>query len=307
MSSAESVTLQNRIIGCIVGGAIGDALGSRFEGQPDTPASGKDQFGRLTDDTQLTLATCEAIISTGWPDPSVIAATLLSWFRASRFTGLGASTLKALRDLDAGAHWALAGRRGERAAGNGAAMRAAPLAFCTEPGTEEGRRLIRDICRITHHNDEAYVGALAIVLVIRTAFRNRPEATSLPLIAAQLPDTSVRDRLIAYSCLPPPIRLQQVAARHGTSGYVAESIPFALLAAQQVEDLGFAEMAAQVISAGGDTDTNAALACQVAGTKLGLSGLPADLIAGLPQVEMVLRIAGSFAEVVVTGPCSPQM
>jgi len=26
---------------------------------------------------------------------------------------------------------------------------------------------LRDICRITHHNDEAYVGALAVVRAIR--------------------------------------------------------------------------------------------------------------------------------------------
>src|SRR5262245_24138963 len=66
--------------------------------------------------------------------------------------GLGSSTLKALRDLSAGAHWALAGARGEYAAGAGAAMRIAPLAFLLDPASADDRVLIRDVARITHHS-----------------------------------------------------------------------------------------------------------------------------------------------------------
>jgi ADP-ribosyl-[dinitrogen reductase] hydrolase len=296
------VPLRDRILGCIVGGAIGDAAGASFEGGAGTRAAEvwRDTQWRLTDDTQLTLATCEAIASSGIAGPAAIAASFLRWFRGRRLTGLGASTLKALRDLDVGAHWALAGRRGERAAGNGAAMRIAPLAFCTGPQTQEGRRLIRDVCRITHHSDEAYVGALAVVLAVRAARSGRRErAGSLVAeIAAQLPDTSVRDRLAAYGRLPQTVRLADAAERYGASGYVIESVPFALFAAQRVDDLGFAGVLEQVILAGGDTDTNASLAGQIAGTELGLAGLPRDLVAGLPQADMVMRIASEFADAV---------
>jgi ADP-ribosylglycohydrolase len=299
------VSLRDRILGCIVGGAIGDALGASFEGGATTRATAvwRDAQWRLTDDTQLTLATCEAIVSSGTADPAAIAASFLRWFRGRRLTGLGASTLKALRDLEAGAHWALAGRRGERAAGNGAAMRIAPLAFCTEPQTQEGRRLIRDVCRITHHSDEAYVGALAVVFAVRAACSGRRERAGSLLveIADQLPDTSVRERLAAYGRLPQEVRLAEAAERYGTSGYVIESVPFALFAAQRLDDLGFAGVLEQVILAGGDTDTNASLAGQIAGTELGLAGLPRDLVAKLPQADMVMRIASAFADAVTAG------
>jgi ADP-ribosylglycohydrolase len=69
----------------------------------------------------MTLATCEAIANSGRVDPALIADAFRSWFDERRFSGLGSSTLKALRDLQAGAHWALAGARGEMAAGNGGA------------------------------------------------------------------------------------------------------------------------------------------------------------------------------------------
>jgi ADP-ribosyl-[dinitrogen reductase] hydrolase len=286
--------IANAILGSIFGGAIGDAFGAVFEGSPTglVPEIFK-ASGFLTDDTQLTLATCEAIAEHGVPDPVHIAASFARWFQAKRVTGLGASTLKALSELAAGAHWALAGSRGERAAGNGAAMRIAPLAFCVNPLLDESRRLIRDVCRITHHSDEAYSGALAVVLAIRAG---NEEEQSLEWIASQLPDTSVKDRLLVYATLPPEENLVDIAISFGASGYVVESVPLAIFAARQVGRLGFTGMLEQVIAAGGDTDTNASIACQIAGSAVGFNGLPPELMQKVPQLDLVLAIAQAFAE-----------
>src|SRR5207248_10164801 len=109
------------------------------------------------------------------------------------------------------------------------------------------------------------------------------------------PDTSVRDRVVAEADLAPTVPLVEVGSRHGASGYVVESVPFALLAAQRIGDLGFAGLLEQVIAAGGDTDTNASLVGQITGTALGLEGVPKGLVKDLPQADMVLEIAGAFA------------
>lgn len=297
------MNISDRVLGCLVGGAIGDAFGSTFEGQsqigPDELRD--DRPWHLTDDTQLTLATCEAILVAGTPDPETIAAQFVKWFRARRLTGLGASTLKALRDLDAGAHWALAGRKGDRAAGNGAAMRIAPLAFCIDPDADDGRQMIRDVCRITHHNDEAHVGALAVVLAVRAAALEK-QVQPMDQIANRLPDTSVRSRLMEIAGLPSSTALANAAARFGSSGFVIESVPFAMFSARQARYLGFAGMLEQVILAGGDTDSNASIAGQIAGTELGLEKIPSDLLARLPQAEMVLATAQRFADFVTHLP-----
>jgi ADP-ribosyl-[dinitrogen reductase] hydrolase len=115
----------------------------------------------LTDDTQLTLATCDAIVQNGDVRPERIATEFTRAFRTGTLSGLGVSTYQALQSLAAGGHWALVGRKGDQAAGGGAAMRIAPLAFCLDLKVYRERQLLRDVCRITHHNDEAYVGALA--------------------------------------------------------------------------------------------------------------------------------------------------
>jgi ADP-ribosyl-[dinitrogen reductase] hydrolase len=169
----------DRILGCILGGAIGDAFGGAYENQSPPIDFTKPRAWQLSDDTQLTLATCEAIIEAGGNiDPARIAARFVAWHRASRVTGMGASTLKALTELAAGGHWALVGRKGERAAGNGAAMRIAPLAFFLDPQSFRDKQIIRDVSRITHHHEEAYAGALAIVAAIRAALEIRACVTA---------------------------------------------------------------------------------------------------------------------------------
>src|SRR5262249_45857918 len=157
-----------------------------------------DKPWRLSDDTQMTLATCEAIIHCGRVDPATIADTFADWHRKGRFTGLGASTYKALTELCQVGHWALVGRKGEMAAGNGAAMRIAPLAFLLDPAEQQSRQTIRDVSRITHHNDEAYAGALAVVTAVRAAWNSvwNGENNLIEQIIDLLPDTSVRDRLM---------------------------------------------------------------------------------------------------------------
>jgi ADP-ribosylglycohydrolase len=142
-------------------------LEPRHENQPGPLVPRWERAGQLSDDTQLTLATCGAFCKHSRIDPAAIAATMLEWFQARKVTGIGSATLEAMRRLAAGSPWALAGRKGEMAAGNGAAMRIAPLAFFCDPLDAGDRVVLRDVCRITHHNDEAYAGALAVLLAIR--------------------------------------------------------------------------------------------------------------------------------------------
>jgi ADP-ribosylglycohydrolase len=96
--------IEDRVLGCIVGGAIGDALGGPYEGQLGLVTLQPDAPLRLSDDTQLTLATCEAVAASGSVSPAAIADRFALWYRQGRVTGMGASTLKALRDLAVGAH-----------------------------------------------------------------------------------------------------------------------------------------------------------------------------------------------------------
>lgn len=286
----------DRVLGCLVGGMLGDAWGAPYEGMTSPVMASEWPAGSPTDDTALTLATCAAIVRTGTVEPAAIADGLLARFRRGGVRGWGASTLKALRDLDAGAHWALAGARGERAAGSGAAMRVAPLAFLLDPTSSADRRMIRDVARITHHHEEAYVGALAVVCAVRVVARGgRVSAASLVAdVATTLPDSAVRDRLAAFAALDPETPPRELASRFGAGGFVAESVPLALFAAQAIAATSFASVIRAAILAGGDADTIASIAGQIAGCALGYEGLPQqalDCISGHVDLEEAERFA----------------
>jgi ADP-ribosyl-[dinitrogen reductase] hydrolase len=287
--------LADQIRGCLLLGALGDSLGSSVEGMIPTKGLAP-HIGTITDDTQLTLATCEAIVAAGKVSPEHIAATFADWHRHRKFRGLGSSTLKALTDLAAGQHWALAGAKGERAAGNGAAMRIAPLAFCLDPNTSEDRRTLRDICRITHHHDEAYIGALAIVHAIRgVAYESLQLTELLTHVAGQLPDSQVRDRLREIDVAKPQ-SIPAAAVQFGNTGFVADSIPFALFAASQCENQSPEEILQQIIATGGDTDTNASLAGQIIGAASGQSALPQQLMSQLNLDAEHVAIINQFVD-----------
>lgn len=286
----------NRARGCIIGGVIGDAMGGPFDGQPGPLRFHEPASWSISDDSQLTLATCESIIEIGKVSPEHIAQRFVAWYRARRISGLGSSTLKALRDLDAGAHWALAGAKGEMAAGNGAAMRIAPLAFHLDPAVAEQRQIIRDVCRITHHNEEAYAGALAILVAIRTlVFESSPPVQLLANVLRALPDSRVRDRLLELDQLPRDLIIADVGRRYGSSGYVVDSVPLALYAASTMERFPFDVLLRNVIEAGGDTDTIASMTGQIAGAWLGAPAIPRSVIESLPQRDEIEKIVNEFA------------
>jgi ADP-ribosyl-[dinitrogen reductase] hydrolase len=291
-----ATTLSDRACGCIIAGAIGDAMGGPFEGQPGPLQFSDHSEWAISDDSQLTLATCESIIEIGKVSPEHIADRFVYWYRARRITGMGASTLKALRDLDAGLHWALAGAKGEMSAGNGAAMRIAPLAFHLDPALAQDRQVIRDVCRITHHNEEAYVGALAIVGAVRSlAFNSSIPDQLFQKVLGYLPDSRVRDRILELSALPDELTVADVASQFCSSGYVVESVPLAIYAARSIVRLPLDAVLRSAIEAGGDTDTIASMTGQIAGAWIGASQIPRDMIQSLPDANDIERIANEFA------------
>lgn len=273
----SSFATPSRLELCLLGGLLGDAWGGAYEGQSAPVDPTFPRIAVVSDDTQLVMATCEALVDSGGRvDPEVIAGRFRDWFTSGRLTGLGSSTLKALRDLAAGAHWALSGARGEFAAGAGAAMRAAPLAFFLDPHREQDRRTLRDVARITHHSDEAYAGALAMILAVRHSSSDRGvPADLLAAVAAELPDTAVRDRMLELASAT-----DETAARLGVSGHVVDAVPLALRIAS-VPGVSCADAVRTAIAYGGDTDTIAAMAAQILGA--GRVAAPDELLDRVPD------------------------
>jgi ADP-ribosyl-[dinitrogen reductase] hydrolase len=287
-----SRSLNHRVIGSILGGALGDAIGSAFEGREPAFEFVVPRQLRISDDTQMTLATCEAIMERTPVLPESIALHFSRWHRSRRITGMGSSTLKALTELDAGGHWALVGASGDQSAGNGAAMRVAPLAFLLNPDNDLDRQTIRDVCRITHRNDEAYIGGLAIIRAIRHALANESlDERVIQALIVSLPDSRVRDRFIEIE--DNSLTVQDYATTFACGGYVVDSVPLAVLASVKSQD--YMSGIATIMQCGGDTDTIASMYGQIFGAAHGVDALPGDLIWQIDEVDLIEEIASTFA------------
>jgi len=288
---------KDKILGCLLCGAIGDAIGSKYEGKKIE----NDEFdllaGDITDDTQLTLATCQSFTEHKKFNPEFIANKFASWHRKRSFRGLGSSTLKALNDLTAGQHWYLSGAVGERSAGNGSAIRSAPLAFILDPNIPEEKQLITEIAKITHKNDEAYLGALSVIHTLRYLINNNPDVEKLfNYLYGILPDSRIRDKFGLYLKDLNGLNIVEASVKFGNSGYVVESVPFSIFSGIHGHQIGIIDMLSKIIKSGGDTDSNAAMASQIFGFLSGIDKIDQALLNKINQYDFVLKVFEEFAE-----------
>jgi ADP-ribosyl-[dinitrogen reductase] hydrolase len=285
----------NKFRGCILGGAIGDAWGSSFENIAGVNNPTVFHLGNIpevhpnwqfTDDTMLNLATCE-VLKTGKCTPELLGNKFVEYYIRNEIVGIGASTLKSIKDLKAGYHWTEAGRKGEFGAGNGSAMRIAPFAFYDTYTRDD----IRDFSKLTHNNDEAYVGALAVYFVIRELISSDTTdfKSILHKIISELPDTNVKDRIIELNTMYDTKSINEIS-QLGNSGYVVHSVPFSIYSAFKIDTLGFEGVINEIIESGGDTDTNASIAGQIMGAHLGYSNLSNSLLSKLKSTRHYSKI-----------------
>jgi len=159
-------TMRVRIRGCVVGAAVGDALGCRWSLARGSRRSGwcgrcvpAGAVGSFTDDTEMALASPRAC----WPTTPWTRRTWPSafWPGIARAADVGIQCGRVLERIDGGQDWQAAVKAVERqtpdAAGNGSVMRC-----CRSPWPLERRaRLLVDSrlqSRVTHPHADCQAG-----------------------------------------------------------------------------------------------------------------------------------------------------
>ena len=156
---------EDRIVGSLLGLAVGDALGTTVEFQargsfsPVTDMVGGGVFrlapGQWTDDTSMALCIAASLVETGAYDPRDQLARFVRWYRdgylssTGRCFDIGNQTLTALGEFETtGEPYRTAA--GGRSAGNGSLMRLAPVAMAFCDDLEAAGRFCADSSRTTH-------------------------------------------------------------------------------------------------------------------------------------------------------------
>lgn len=301
--------IHSRARGSLWGLAIGDALGMPTQdlsletiradyGFVNTllPAGPRQEIahgapaGMITDDTEQALILARLLADSGRIDPMTFCADMLSWEESMIERGsldlLGPSTKQALLEIRGGASPADAGKNGTT---NGAAMRVAPVGISAPSQPMTGLvDAVVDASYITHGTSVALAGAAAVAGVISAALdgAHTAEALDYGLQAAAIaadrgnpvtaPDLTRRARWATAHLAQAEDK--EVALFHeiGTSMQSHESVVAALaITALDVSDWDAVCLAA---SAGGDTDTVAAMVGAMRGALSGVDTWPDDVV-----------------------------
>ena len=257
-------TLRDAIFGLAVGDAPGvpyafrprgsfTCTGMVGHGTHDQPA------GTWSDDTSMTLATCDSIRACGHVDTGDMLSRFRAWIDGGAYAidgvvfDYGSTTARALA--------AGTGRAGERDNGNGSLMRIAPLAF-TDATDDE----VRAVSAITHAHPVSTEACVDMVHVMRA------------LAAGASPAEAVPDVGVLLAASEKDLR---------SGGFVRDTYCAALWCLAVSGSYG--ECVLRAVNLGEDTDTTAAVAGALAGVAYGIEGIPGEWLSELRGKDIIER------------------
>lgn len=281
---------EDRLAGVLLGTAVGDALGLPSEGMSARAVARRfpdfrryrflGSAGVVSDDTEQTALVAESLLGANG-DPARFVARfrkeLLRWFLRLPW-GIGLGTLKACLRIAVGLQ-----PSGANSAGNGAAMRAAIVGVFFHRDTERRRVWSDAVACVTHRDVRAIEGARYVAELAALAADHDSTADREALAraaAACVQEESVRDAIEAALTLPAETTIESAGATLGNSGFVLHTLALATYAFVRFGNDPAAAMA-EVIRAGGDTDSTAAIVGAWVGALHGAARLPQNLVATL--------------------------
>lgn len=252
----------------LVGVALGDALGATTEFM--TPGEIRARHGvhrslagggwlglkpgRVTDDTEMSLALARTAVAAGGWDRRGTAEAFAAWLR-SRPIDVGATCRRGIRAYMLKGQ--LEAPPDDWDAGNGAAMRMAPAALLTLGDDALLRRVAVEQAHLTHNHPLSDAGCVAVGRMIQAAALGASAYDLHALtrdLASQHPEFAFR------------------TYRGEASGYVVDTLRTVFH--HFFTTASFEECLVAVVNQGGDADTTGAIAGAVAGAFYGPGSLP---------------------------------
>lgn len=323
---------ERAITGCLLGTAVGDAMGLAYEG-----LSARRQRrmypeitgyrllldkGLTSDDTEHSCMLAQSLIETGNYPPNMVerkfranfAWRLRLWLLGLP-AGVGLATGRAILKLWIGFP---SRASGVFSAGNAPAMRSALIGVCYGEDPQKMRVLVRAATRITHTDLKAEYGALAVALAAYLASTRSGDIAPreyLDVLRRLIGDESDEFIALVRSVTesrgrgePTAQFAAHIGCANGVSGYVYHTVPAALHAwlSHQGDYRG---AVTAVIRLGGDTDTTAAIVGAIAGARAGKAGIPQEWLDNLwewPRTvrwmeQLAMRLADRCSDGAVSG------
>jgi ADP-ribosyl-[dinitrogen reductase] hydrolase len=268
MPPSEPQEVVRRAKAAFLGLALGDALGATVEFL--TPAEIRAKYkvhrrivgggwlnlkaGEVTDDTEMSLCIARALTAAGGWDLPGIAGRFAAWLKGNP-PDVGATCRRGIRDFMVKGQ--LETPPNEWDAGNGAAMRMAPVALFTLGDEALLTRCTLAQARLTHHHPLSDAACVTVGRMVQAALlgadRFALHALTRELVAAH-----------------PTFRFNNY--RGNASGYVVDTLQTVFHYIFSTAE--FEECLVAVVNQGGDADTTGAIAGAIAGAFYGLEAIP---------------------------------
>ncbi|SET29045.1 ADP-ribosylglycohydrolase [Natronincola peptidivorans] len=317
----SSIEYRDKIKGAMISLALGDAYGSYLEGLLPKEVEHINNFLKgdkyaaslnITDDTEMTIMLSESLIIHQSFSPEDIA----NRFIRQRITHMGNSTKEFVVNYrDRKIEWY---KSGAESAGNGAAMRCAPIALINY-GDFTSLKLMAGIqAVITHMDQMAIASSIAhstgiAYLANIPPFGLKEKEDLLSFVTAcgksikgietqvyrtrknsQIANLYTRISIDLMEAIEKDLSVEEVREKWGSGAYVLESLPFALFVFLKSPN-DYEKILKQCLLVN-DTDTVASIALTLAGAYLGFNNIPKGYINKLKNLEEMMALSDRLFE-----------
>ena len=298
-----SIELLERYQGCLIGLAVGDAIGTTVEFRPRgsfealTDMVGGGPFnlkpGQWTDDTSMALCLAESLIEKKGFEPRDQMDRYLKWYREGYLSStgtcfdIGGTTATALRMYEKTGN-PFSGSTDPHSSGNGSIMRLAPVPLFFFPNKEAMIIYSAESSRTTHGSKECIDACRLFASVLFNALSGMDKERVLFDHEEQLvKEPNIRG--IARGLY------RDKAEDHiKGSGYVVKSLEAALWCFLTTDS--YVDAVLKAVNLGDDADTTSAICGQVAGAYYGLSDIPGKWLRCLSKRDGIQSVAVRLLE-----------
>lgn len=284
---------------CILGVAVGDALGMPAEGLSREDIKqiygeirdfypspyGDLKPGEWTDDTEQMLLLAESLIETVYFNPENFSEKLKNWFLSTKSRRIGPSSTRAISNLLSGVPWNRAGVHSDTC---GAAMRVAPIGLVYHFSLNLVERYAELSARVTHTGSGAISGAVAVAVAIAC---NVLDFSGEEMLAEVLRRIEAIDSLMAdkikYAYEISDRDSDFAVEKIGNTISALDVVPMAFYCYFAAED--FEESLVKAANTGGDADSISA----ICGALKGSAGheIPERWLRDLKDKDLLIEIA----------------
>jgi len=297
-----TLTTHDRVLGGLLGVAVGDALGAtteflnpisiqaRYGVHREIVGGGilKWRRGEPTDDTDLTLAVARAYAAGYSLDR--VANNFLRW-AAGNPHDVGGLTKRALTELARTGDPVTSGRNASLkdpgSAGNGSLMRCLPTALAVrDRWNREAQSL--DISAVTHYDSRCTTACLAYNEVAAWLIEGLTVKAALNRVLHD--PLNLHPEVREALQVSPDLKITKL----NTHGYVIDSLKCAIWALQQ--DQPAEDTLVQLVNRGHDADTTGAIAGGLLGVRWGASAWPWRWVGKLETQVEIANLARTLTE-----------